>query len=166
MRDLLLAGIMAWLVIRALIHPWIGIMAWTWVSIMNPHKLSWTLELLPIAAIVGGATLIGLFISKDRRQFFVTPETALLIAFTLWMCVTLPFSIFVDASMPMWNRVMKINFMILVSMMVLYSKKHIICLGRHRFAGVLWRQGGRVHHTHRRQSQGLGAGRDIHRGQQ
>ena len=126
MRDLLLAGIMAWLVIRALIHPWIGIMAWTWVSIMNPHKLSWTLELLPIAAIVGGATLIGLFISKDRRQFFVTPETALLIAFTLWMCVTLPFSIFVDASMPMWNRVMKINFMILVSMMVLYSKKHIM----------------------------------------
>ena len=126
MRDLLLGGILVYLVVRAVVHPWIGILGWTWISVMNPHKLSWTLELLPIAAIMGGATLIGLFVTRDRRQFFVTPESALLIAFTLWMCITLPFSFYVDASMVMWNRVMKINFMILVSLMLLHSRTHIV----------------------------------------
>ena len=126
MRDLLLGGTLAWLVVVALLHPWIGILGWTWISIMNPHKLTWGLEFLPIAAIIGGATLVGLFLTKDRRQFFVTPETGLLIAFTLWMCVTLPFSFFLDSSLLMWDRVMKINFMILVSIVALHSKKHIV----------------------------------------
>ncbi len=128
MRDLVLGPVILALAAYALIHPWFGILGWTWVSIMNPHAYSWSLSSLPVAAAVAGATLLGVLVTRDRREFFATRETAVLMVFMLWMCITLPFSFFLDESLPLWNRVMKIDLMVLVAMVVLYSKKHIIWL--------------------------------------
>ena len=44
MRDLILAPIIVWLCFSAIRHPWIGIMGWTWISLMNPHALTWQLN--------------------------------------------------------------------------------------------------------------------------
>lgn len=128
MRDLAFGPVFVVLAAYGLFHPWIGILGWTWVSIMNPHTYSWRLANMPIAAMIAGSILVGLFITRDKRQFFVTREIAMLLLFMLWMCVTLPFSYHFDASFALWNRVMKIDLMILVAMVVLYSKKHIMWL--------------------------------------
>jgi len=129
MRDLLLAGLMLWLVLASFRYPWVGVLGWTWVSVMNPHALSWALKTMPVAAAVGGATLLGLLLQQQQRKnFFLCRENAVLMLFMLWMCITLPFSIFLDASLPMWDRVMKIDLMILVSMVLLYSRRHTILL--------------------------------------
>lgn len=126
MRDLVLAPIVLWLCVSALRHPWIGIMGWTWMSLMNPHAHTWHLNAMPVAAAIAGSTLLGLVFTKDRRDFSMTSETGVLIAFMLWMCITLPFSINPDDSFLMWSRVMKIDLMVLVSMVLLYSKKHLL----------------------------------------
>ena len=128
MRDALLLAILVVPMLLALRHPWIGVLAWTWLSIMNPHALSWNLRSMPFAAAMVGATMLGLVFSRDKKQFFATRETVVLILFILWMCITLPFSFDVDASLPLWSRVMKIDFMILVAMLVLHSRKHIEAL--------------------------------------
>jgi len=112
----------------ALLHPWVGIMGWTWVSIMNPHSLSWRLQSMPVAMTMALATFVGILITKDRRQFYLTPPVAVLMAFMLWMCITLPFSFGFDQSLYFWNRVMKIDLMILVAIVVLHSRKHITIL--------------------------------------
>jgi probable O-glycosylation ligase (exosortase A-associated) len=126
MRDVALVLIVAWIAGKAVVHPWIGIMGWTWVSMMNPHRLAYGFAAtMPIAAIVGGATLIGLFLTRDRRDVKLKPETAMLVALTLWFCVTLPFSMLLEPSMPMWNRVMKTNLMLLVTAALLHSRKQI-----------------------------------------
>lgn len=128
MRDLVLAPIILWLCISAIRHPWIGIMGWTWISLMNPHASTWHLNSLPVAAAIAVSTLLGTLLTKDRRDFSITPETSLLMAFMLWICITLPFSLVVDDSLMMWNRVMKIDFMVLVSLVLLYSKRHLLVL--------------------------------------
>jgi putative inorganic carbon (HCO3(-)) transporter len=128
MRDALLISTIAGLVLYALVHPWVGIMAWTWISIMNPHRYSWAAADLPVAAAIAMATLLGILLTKDKRQFFITPETAVLISFMAWICITLPFSFDVEGSVEMWKRVMKIDFMILVALIVLHSRKQIIGL--------------------------------------
>lgn len=128
MRDLVLGPVILAIAAFGLLHPWIGIMGWTWVSIMNPHSYSWRLSSMPVAALVAGATLIGLLVTRDRRQFFVTREAAILILFMMWMCITLPFSYHFEESFHLWNRVMKIDLMVLVAMIVLYSKRHIMLL--------------------------------------
>ena len=129
MRDIALGPIILAIAAYALLHPWIGVMGWTWVSIMNPHSYSWRLTSMPVAAAIAGATLLGLLFTKDRRNFFVTREVTVLMLFMLWMSITLPFSYYFDESFELWNRVMKIDLMILVALAVLYSKRHIIMLG-------------------------------------
>lgn len=128
MRDFVLAPTILALAVYGILHPWIGIMGWTWISIMNPHALSWHMSDMPVAATMAGATLVGLVLTRDRRNFFVTRETVVLMLFMVWMCITLPFSFYFDDSYRLWNRVMKIDLMILVAMVVLYSKKHITTL--------------------------------------
>lgn len=128
MRDLCLLVVIVWLVFQAFRRPWIGIMAWTWVSIMNPHQLTWSLRTMPIAAAIGGATLIGLFITKDRRDYSLNRENVTLMMFMLWMCITLPFSMLFDESFELWKRVMKIDLMILVALVLLHSKRHAMLL--------------------------------------
>ncbi len=128
MRDVALGSVLAGLMAYGLLHPWIGIMGWTWVSIMSPHAYTWHLSHMPVAAAMAGSTLLGILITRDRRQFFLTRETIVLMLFMLWMSVTVPFSFYVDQSLPMWSRVMKIDFMVLVAMVVLHSKKQITSL--------------------------------------
>ncbi len=128
MRDILLGAIIAGICIVALKRPWVGVLGWTWISLMNPHALTWVLKSMPVAAAIAGTTLLGLVFTKDRREFFVTRESAALIALMLWMCITLPFSFDFDKSFEMWKRVMKIDFMILITLVLLYSKKHITAL--------------------------------------
>lgn len=128
MRDFALGPIILALCGYALLHPWLGILGWTWISIMNPHAYSWRLNSMPIAAAIAISILLGLLITKDRRNFFLTRETVVLMLFMMWMCITLPFSFYFDQSYGLWNRVMKIDLMILVAMVVLHSKKHITAL--------------------------------------
>ena len=128
MRDLVLGSIIAGICIMALRRPWIGVLGWTWISLMNPHALTWVLKSMPVAAAVAGSTMLGLVFTKDRREFFITRESAVLIALMLWMCITLPFSFDFDKSFEMWKRVMKIDLMILITLVLLYSKKHITAL--------------------------------------
>lgn len=128
LRDSLLALILLLGTLKALKHPYIGILLWTWVSIMNPHRISWYLSMYPVAAIVGGATLIGLFLTTDKRYFFLTPPSLLLLLFTLWMCITQLTSFYPNESALMLERVLKINLMIFIAMVVLYTREHIIAL--------------------------------------
>ncbi|MEL4178447.1 putative O-glycosylation ligase, exosortase A system-associated [Roseateles sp. PN1] len=128
MRDLVLGVVLLWLIFKAIKHPWIGIMGWTWISIMNPHAYSYRLSELPVAAAMAGSAMIGILLTKDKINYFVSRESGVLMLFMLWMCITLPFSFFFDRSFELWTRVMKIDFMILVAMLVLYSKKHIMAL--------------------------------------
>ena len=41
LRDLLITAIVVGALPYVLRHPWIGVLLWTWLSIMNPHKLAW-----------------------------------------------------------------------------------------------------------------------------
>ena len=119
MRDLELGPIILGIAMYGLLHPWLGILGWTWISIMNPHAYSWRLTSMPVAATVAISILMGLLVTRDRRNFFLTRETLVLMLFMTWICITLPFSIHFDQSYSLWNRVMKIDLMILVAVVVL-----------------------------------------------
>ena len=128
MRDALVLAVLAVCAAVAIFHPWIGIMGWTVLSIMNPHRYSWAASDLPVAAAIVVATLIGMVLTRDRVRFFVSPPMVVLVIFAAWMCVTLPASIHSSTSYPMWKQVMKIDFMIIIAAMALTTRKHIMVL--------------------------------------
>jgi probable O-glycosylation ligase (exosortase A-associated) len=128
MRAALLILLVIVSAVFALVHPWIGVMAWTVISVMNPHRYAWSAANLPVAATVAIATLIGIVFTRDRVRMVISPVTLALLAFMIWICVTLPFSFAVEPSFEMWKRVMKIDFMILVAVAVLHTRKHVMVL--------------------------------------
>jgi putative inorganic carbon (HCO3(-)) transporter len=128
MRDVLAIGVIGIGATLALFYPWLGILAWTTISIMNPHRYAWSASELPVAAAIAIATLVGILISRDRVRITVTPTLVVFVAFALWMCFTLPSSLYYEKSFAMWKQVMKIDFMILVAVMVLHTRKHVMGL--------------------------------------
>ena len=125
MRDLVLAVILFGGSIYTLRQPWVGVILWTWVSLMNPHELSWRLQTFPVAMMVAGATLLGIVFTRDRHNPFVGAPTVALAAFTVWICVTLPFSIYFDESLELWIRSMKIFFMIYVTLALIDNRRKL-----------------------------------------
>ena len=128
MRDVLLTLILAYFSLRSLKYPWIGVMLWTLLSILNPHKYSWQLDSQPIAAVVAVCTLVGILVSKDRKSFPLTRESLMLLLLMAWFSITLLGSFNIDGSYDQWKKVMKIDFMILVTLLVLHTRQHIMAL--------------------------------------
>jgi hypothetical protein len=60
-----------------ILRPWLGILAWYWIGLMNPHRLSWGWSHnMPFAMILGTATLLGALFANDRRPIPVESRTA------------------------------------------------------------------------------------------
>ncbi|MEP6557629.1 MAG: putative O-glycosylation ligase, exosortase A system-associated [Burkholderiales bacterium] len=130
MRDILLASLVLSLGIIALRRPWVGIMLWTWLSIMNPHRYTYGFAYdAPLAAIAVGTTVIGMFATRDRRESpFKGAATKFLVAFMMW--VTLSWQLGLDPALDyaQWAKVMKIDIMIIAALAVLHTKQHVFAL--------------------------------------
>jgi len=126
MRDIAFISLLVALCGVALAHPWIGVLVWTWISVMNPHAYTWAAQNMPVAAMAGGATLIGMVITRDRINFFMTREMVVLVLFMAWMTISYLLAFDRAGSHEMWSKVMKIDFMILVTLTLLHTKRHIM----------------------------------------
>lgn len=129
MRDYLVFGVVFVLVWRTFKSPMIGVLTFAWLSLMNPHRLTYGSAYdFPFAAIVVVVTLIAIAISKDKQQLPMTPVTVTLLLFALWMTATSVVALEPSLVWTEWNRVMKTFFMTLVTISVLKSKKDINAL--------------------------------------
>ncbi|MFZ5512296.1 MAG: putative O-glycosylation ligase, exosortase A system-associated [Pseudomonadota bacterium] len=126
MRDILITAIILGSLPFIFRRPWIGVLMWTWVGIMNPHRLAWGFAYsLPFAMIVGVATLTALLFSKELKRYPAMPATVLLIVWVLWMTVTTVFAIYPEAAWTQWNKVIKIQLFIVITIMVMQSQERI-----------------------------------------
>lgn len=129
MRDLLVVSIVLLGAMVAIRRPWIGIMLWVWLSIMNPHRFTWGFAYdAPLAALTAACTLLGLLLTKDRESPFKGAAPVWLFIFFLWITVSWLFGLDPSSDYPQWDKVMKIYLMIFVGLAVLHSKQHIIAL--------------------------------------
>ena len=129
MRDLLLISIVIPAAVMALKRPWIGVMLWTWLSIMNPHRYTYGFAYhAPLAAIAVVVTVIGLLFTKDRESPFKNPAVTIFALFIFWITVSWLMGLDPAKDYEQWKKVMKIDLMILVALALLHSKKHILAL--------------------------------------
>ncbi|WP_234421722.1 putative O-glycosylation ligase, exosortase A system-associated [Parazoarcus communis] len=127
MRDLLMLLIVVPGGLLALRHPFVGIMMWTWISMMNPHRLTWGfMYYAPVAMFIGGCTLVGLLLSREKRSPFVGAPAWWLVLLVLWMCVTTAFAFDPADSMIQLERVLKIDLMVLVTLMLVRTKREMM----------------------------------------
>lgn len=126
MRDLLVAGIFIGALPFALRHTWAGVLLWTWISIMNPHRLAYGFAATaPFAAVAAGATLISIYINRDKLLIRWEPPVIVLVIFILWMCVTTVLAFHPVTSWDQLVKVLKIQLMTMVAFAALRERKHI-----------------------------------------
>ncbi|MCS0590990.1 putative O-glycosylation ligase, exosortase A system-associated [Massilia norwichensis] len=147
MRDVLIALVICGLMLQIPKRPAVGVMTFAWLSLMNPHRLTYGFAFsFPWVAAVGGLTLVSLFMRPGQ---FKLPRNALvitLILFMAWMTITTPFAFEQERAWGEWNRVMKTLFFALVTMGAINNTKDtrlfalvvILSLGFYGFKGGLF----------------------------
>lgn len=107
-------------------RPAVGVMVFTWLSLMNPHRLTYGAAYdFPFAALIAGVTTVAVLLNKQPKGFPRTPVTILLLAFTGWMTFTSFFALEPDLVWREWNRVIKTMYMVFISFMVLNTERDI-----------------------------------------
>jgi len=110
MRDVIVTAVVLGLLPFILWRPPIGILAWSWLGYMNPHRLSWGFAYdFPFAQLVAICTFVGLLFYKDRQPIPLTKLTVVLALFVLWFTLSTLFSVNPDYAWLEWDRTIKIQ---------------------------------------------------------
>lgn len=126
MRDILVAALVFGSLPFILRRPWFGIIVWTWLGFMNPHRLAWGFVTeMPVAMIVALATLVGMLLSREEKRIPWTRESVVLALLVLWMTVTTFFAAFPELAWQQWEKVAKIQLMIFVAMMLITTRERL-----------------------------------------
>lgn len=129
MRDLLIIALVVAGSLIALRRPWVGVMVWTWLSIMNPHRFTWGIAYdAPLAALSAATTLLGLLFTKDKTSPFKGSPPVWLAVFMVWITASWLMGLSPAGDYAQWDKVMKIDLMILVALALVHSKKQIMLL--------------------------------------
>lgn len=127
MRDLLILALVVGGALMALARPWVGVMLWNWISLMNPHRLAWGFAYsMPVALIAGVATLLGLLFTKDKQSPFKGAPVWWLLLFFIWMTISWALGYDPAGDHWMWDRSMKIFVMLFIALALLSNRYHIM----------------------------------------
>jgi probable O-glycosylation ligase (exosortase A-associated) len=138
MRSALVMAIILGSIPICFFSPYFGIVMWSWIAYLNPHRFTYGMAYdFPVAYAIGLPTLAGLLFAQDRNRQIFTKETILLLALWTWFGITLLYAmnvpIFVthiaSAKLQM-IKVSKILLMTLVSLIVVTSREKLrsLCL--------------------------------------
>jgi len=120
MRDLVITIIVVWGCVLTLKKPYIGILLWSWLSYMNPHRLSWGFAYdMPFAQITALTLFVSIPFSKSIQRFPVNNLTLTWIFFIVLMGITTLFAYFPEDAFLLFKRVFKIQLVALLTMMVI-----------------------------------------------
>jgi probable O-glycosylation ligase (exosortase A-associated) len=127
MRDIALSIVVSALLILALRHPVVGAYLWAWLSLMNPHKMTYGFAYsMPFAQAAALVTLFGFAFAGQRRRMVSGPLVTLLLALFLWMTLTSFFAIApVERVQERWIQVAKIQLMLLVSLCLILDARQL-----------------------------------------
>ena len=125
-RDISLTIIIFGLLPVCLARPWIGVLVWSWLGYMNPHRLTWVFAYdMPFAQMVALATIGGILFTKDWYPLPRIREVYLLLALWGIFFLSTLFAIEPDAAWDQFNKVSKILLMTFVTLLLFQDPKKL-----------------------------------------
>ena len=93
MRDILISSIVGVLLLMTLRHPVVGVYLWTWLSLMNPHKLTYGFAFsMPFAQVTAIVTLLAMAVSRRRQALPLPGMVIVQLLLLVWMSATCLFA--------------------------------------------------------------------------
>lgn len=126
MRAIALTIVVFGLLPLILYRPYVGILVWSWLGYMNPHKFAYGFAAqMPYAFIVAIVTLVAMLLSKEPKRIPWTRETILLAVLIAWMFMTTVFSLYPWLAWEQWDKVWRVMLMTYVTMMLINNEHRI-----------------------------------------
>jgi probable O-glycosylation ligase (exosortase A-associated) len=129
-RDIIVLTIIIASLPVCFFRPYFGILMWTVVALLNPHRFAWGMAYnqFPVAVAVGVATLAGFVVFFPGLRCFFSRDVYLLMVLWLWFTLTtahntaMPeFMHFADDTWFRWRFVSKVLLMTLVTIALVNS---------------------------------------------
>ncbi len=129
MRDILVTVLVFGMLPMIFWRPWTGILVWSWLGYMNPHRQTWGFAYdMPFAMIVAVTLFMAMVLSKEKYRLPWNGTIALWLVFLAWMSLTTALSIYPDRAIPLYTTVIKIQIMTLVTLMLITDTNRIHAL--------------------------------------
>lgn len=130
MRDAAILLLLTGMLPLAMARPFVGVLLWSWVSFMNPHRITWGFATdMPWAMMIALATLMGCIIGGEPRRFPPGATPKLIIAFLLMTMGTSLIALSPSDEMyTRWSLVTKMFVMLLVTLSLLTTRARIHAL--------------------------------------
>lgn len=126
MRDYIVALLIFGSLPLILIKPSIGIIMWWWVSIMNPHRLTWGfMYFLPVAMIIGVATIAAWAMSRENKKVPINGIMVWIGVFLLWTGLSSVFALNHEMALERWFTFFKTIAMIFLTATVMLSRERL-----------------------------------------
>ncbi len=131
MRDLVVTGVIFTWLMFVFRRPYLGVYLFTWISLMNPHRLCWGFAYnFPFAFIVAVVTILSFLASREPKQLPWSREMRLLLIFNFWVLTCTFFAFYPQLAWPAWNTIWKIQLFVFLTAMLIND--------RERLHGYLW----------------------------
>lgn len=131
MRDLFVTGVIFTWLMFVFRRPYQGVYLFTWISLMNPHRLCWGFAFnFPFAFIVAVVTILSYVASREPKQVPWSREMRVLLIFNFWIVVCTYFAFYPQLAWPAWNTIWKIQLFVFLTAMLINDRK--------KLDGYLW----------------------------
>ena len=133
MRDIALALFIFGLIPVILMRPYVGLLVWSWLGYMNPHRLCYGFAYsFPWVQLVAIVTLVSILFSKESRRIPISPVSVLLLLFFAWCTLTTFFAVETTSAWQWWEQFGKILIMVFVTLMLVNDRQRM-----HRLVWVI-----------------------------
>jgi probable O-glycosylation ligase (exosortase A-associated) len=126
MRDIIITLMVFGFIPVVFMKPWTGILLFSWISYMNPHRLTYgfafTFQFAMIAALV---TIVAFAISKENKKIPWTPITGVLLGFVLWTSFTTIFALAPENAMQQYITFLKIQIMTVLTLAMINTRERL-----------------------------------------
>src|ERR1700758_593364 len=77
-----------------LVQPFVGVLIWSWISFMNPHRMVYggIALAVPWALLTFIATMVGCLVAREPKRFPFNAVTVLIILFLLMISLSTCFA--------------------------------------------------------------------------
>jgi probable O-glycosylation ligase (exosortase A-associated) len=130
LRSLTLSGLICTLLAIAVVRPFVGVMVWSWISFMNPHREVYGFaSTMPWAMLTFLVTVVGCFVAREPKRPAVNAVTVPLVLFGAWVTLTSLVGIGPPEPMwQMWDKVIKVIAGLLLTAAMLTDRRRIDAL--------------------------------------
>lgn len=125
-RDIIITAMVFGLLPFILRNAWWGVLAWSWLSYMNPHRLAWGFAYtMPFAQIVAVTLLVAMFMTKDKLSLPKNPTVVVWAVFLVWLVICTFAAVYPEMAMYQLETVIKIQLVTFVTMLMMHSFERI-----------------------------------------